>query len=63
MPLSCKENLQKGNKIISSQVLKHFEKIKKYHIDNNLEVPIEYINLYATHLDDRERPKDITTTL
>lgn len=63
MPLSCKENLQKGNKIISSQVLKHFEKIKKYHIDNNLEVPTEYINLYATHLDDRERPKDITTTL
>lgn len=63
MPLSCKENLQKGNKIISSQVLEHFEKIKKYHIDNNLEVPNEYINLYATHLDDRERPKDITTTL
>lgn len=63
MPLSCKENLQKGNKIIPSQVLEHFEKIKKYHIDNNLEVPNEYINLYATHLVVREVPKDITTTL
>jgi hypothetical protein len=63
MPLSCKENLQKGNKIISSQVLEHFEKIKKYHIDNNWEIPNEYIDLYATHLDDREFPKDITTTL
>lgn len=63
MPLSCKENLQKGNKIISSQVLEHFEKIKKYHVDNNWEIPNEYINLYATHLDDREFPKDITTTL
>ena len=63
MPLSCKENLQKGSKIIPSQVLEHFEKIKKYHIDNNLKVPTEYIDLYATHLDDREVPKDITTTL
>lgn len=63
MPLSCKENLKKGNKIISSQVLEHFEKIKKYHVDNNWKIPNDYIDLYATHLDDREFPKDITTTL
>ena len=63
MPLSCRENLQKGNKIISSQVLEHLEKIKKYHIDNNLKVPNEYIDLYATFLVVREVPKDITTTL
>jgi hypothetical protein len=51
MPLSRSENLKKGDKIITSQVLEHFEKIKKYHVDNNWEIPNEYINLYATYLD------------
>lgn len=51
MPLSHSENLKKCNKIINSQVLEHFEKIKKYHVDNNWEIPNEYINLYATYLD------------
>jgi uncharacterized protein (DUF983 family) len=51
MPLSSSDNLKKGGKIITTQVLEHFEKIKKYHIDNNLEIPNEYINLYATYLD------------
>jgi uncharacterized protein (DUF983 family) len=56
MPLSCKENLQKNNKIITSQVLEHFEKIKKYHVDNNWEIPNKHINLYATYLDVLEPP-------
>ena len=62
MPLSCKENLQKGNKIISSQVLEHFEKLKKYHNDNNWEIPIKYINLYAKHLDAGNPLESSTTT-
>lgn len=50
MPLSCKENLSKNNKIIIEQIQKHLEKLKKYHIENKLDLPQVYINLFAKHL-------------
>lgn len=51
MPLSCQENLKKNNKILPEQVKQHFENLKKYHTENNIELPQEYINLFAKHLD------------
>lgn len=49
MPLSASENLSKNNKIIPEQVKTHYEKLKKYHEENNLDLPQVYINLFATH--------------
>ncbi len=51
MPLSCKENLSKNNKIIKSQIEHHYKKLVEYHIENNLDLPQEYIDLFAKHLD------------
>ena len=50
MPLSCKENLSKNNKIIIEQIETHLEKLKNYHIENKLDLPQVYINLFAKHL-------------
>jgi len=51
MPLSSKENLSKNNKIIIEQVKQHLEKLKEYHIENKLDLPQVFINLFAKHLD------------
>jgi hypothetical protein len=51
MPLSSTENLSKNNKIIHLQVEQHYKKIVDYHIENNLDLPQEYIDLFAKHLD------------
>ena len=59
MPLSREENLKKGNKIIKVQVSEHFEKIKKYHIDNNINLPKIYTDLFATHLVVLETPESL----
>ena len=56
MPLSCEENLKKGNKIIKSQVEKHFKKLVEYHLENKLDLPQVYIDLFAKHLVVREVP-------
>lgn len=48
MPLSAKENLKKNNKILHEQVKQHFDNLKKYHIENNLDLPQEFIDLFAT---------------
>jgi len=48
MPLSCGENLKKNNKILPEQVKTHLEHLKKYHIENNLELPQVFIDLFAT---------------
>ena len=50
MPLSAKENLSKNNKIIIEQIKIHLEKLKIYHIENKLDLPQVYINLFAKHL-------------
>jgi hypothetical protein len=52
MPLSCKENLSKNNKIIKSQIEQHYKKLVEYHIENNIHLPQVYIDLFAKHLDD-----------
>jgi len=51
MPLSANENLSKNNKIIPEQVFRHLENLKKYHLENNLNLPQVYIDLFAKHLD------------
>ena len=51
MPLSCKENLTKNNKIIKEQIKIHYKKLLDYHIENKLELPQVFIDLFAKHLD------------
>jgi hypothetical protein len=48
MPLSCQENLKKNNKIIKSQIEQHYKKLVEYHIENKLDLPQVYIDLFAT---------------
>ena len=50
MPLLIKENLSKNNKIIPLQIENHLQKLTVYHTKNNLDLPQEYINLFAKHL-------------
>ena len=50
MPLSCSENLSKNNKILQLQVEEHYKKLVEYHIENKLDLPQVYINLFAKHL-------------
>lgn len=48
----CKiENLQKHNKIDKNQIQSHYEMLQRYHEINNIELPQEYIDLFATYLD------------
>lgn len=51
MPLSCRENLRKNNKIIIPQIEEHFKKLIDYHKENNIYLPQNYIDLFAKHLD------------
>lgn len=51
MPLSCKENLAKNNKIVSSQVKQHYHNLLEYHKNNNIVMPQEFNDLFAKHLD------------
>jgi hypothetical protein len=50
MALSAQENLKKNNKIITQQITEHLQRLKTYHIENNIELPQEYIELFAKHL-------------
>ena len=50
MPLSCKENLSKNNKILPEQVKTHYKKLVEYHLENNLDLPQVFIDLFAKHL-------------
>jgi len=51
MPLAANKNLSKNNKILPQQIKQHFETLKTYHKDNNIILPLKYINLYAKHLE------------
>ena len=51
MPLSCKENLSKNNKLIIAQIESHKKKLVEYHIENNLDLPQVFIDLFAKCLD------------
>jgi hypothetical protein len=57
MPLSAKENLSKNCRIIKSQIEQHLEKLKKYHTENNIELPEEFIDLFAKYLVDGDTLK------
>jgi hypothetical protein len=48
MPLSVKENLSKNNKIIKEQIEQHYKKLLEYHLENNLDLPQVFIDLFAT---------------
>ena len=48
MPLSAKENLSKNRKIIKEQIEQHLEKLKEYHLENKLDLPQVFIDLFAT---------------
>ena len=48
MPLSCKENLSKNNKIIKTQIEIHYKKLVEYHLENKLDLPQVFIDLFAT---------------
>jgi len=51
MPLSCKENLAKNNRLIVSQIENHYKKLVEYHLENKLDLPQVFIDLFAKHLD------------
>ena len=51
MPLSVKENLSKNNRIIKPQIEQHYQHLLKYHKDNKIEMPSQFIDLFAKHLD------------
>ena len=57
MPLSVKENLKKSNKIIKEQIEQHYKKLIEYHLENKLDLPQVFIDLFAKHLDDGKSPK------
>jgi uncharacterized protein (DUF983 family) len=48
MPLSVEENLKKNNKIIKSQIEQHYKNLLEYHIENKLDLPQVFIDLFAT---------------
>ena len=49
--LLAKENLAKNRKILEPQVEQHLAALKSYHIENNIELPQVYIDLYARFLE------------
>ena len=52
MPLAAKENLSKNNKIIKTQIEQHYTKLLEYNIENKLDLPQVFIDLFAKHLVD-----------
>jgi len=52
MPLSVKENLSKNNKIIKEQIEQHYKKLIEYHLENKLDLPQVFIDLFAKYLAD-----------
>ena len=50
MPLSAKENLQKNNRILVSQIEKHRHYLIEYHKTQKIELPQIFIDLFAKHL-------------
>jgi hypothetical protein len=47
IPLLVRENLSKNNRLISSQIEQHLEKLNSYHKEKNIEMPQEFIDLFA----------------
>ena len=51
MPLSVKENLMKNSKILKPQIEQHYKKLVEYHLENKLDLPQVFIDLFAKYLD------------
>lgn len=49
-PLSAKENSSKNNRLVSSQIEEHFKKLISYHKEKDIEMPKEFIDLFARFL-------------
>jgi hypothetical protein len=49
-PLLASDNLKKGIKISYSQIEHHYKKLIEYHKENKINLPQEYIDLFAKHL-------------
>ena len=47
MPLSAKDNLSKNSKILIPQVEQHYKKLVEYHIENKLDLPQVFIDLFC----------------
>ena len=54
MPLSAKENLSKNCKLIPEQIEQHVKVLSEYHKEKNIEIPQNFIDLFAKHLVDGE---------
>jgi len=52
MPLLAKENLAKNRKILPEQVEKHYKHLLEYHKQKNIEMPQNFVSLFAKHLVD-----------
>jgi hypothetical protein len=48
--VSVKENLSKNNKILTSQIEEHLNRIKIYHNENKIDLPQSFVNLFAKYL-------------
>jgi len=51
MPLTKTQNLSKNNKIIQSQIRQHYQTLHEYSCSKGINVPQEFIELLAKHLD------------
>ena len=51
MPLLAYHNLAKSNRIDKNQIRKHYFYLVKFHIQNKIEFPNDFIKLFATYLD------------
>ena len=52
MPLLASENLSKNNKILRTQVEQHYKYLSEYHKQKKIEMPQNFVNLFAKHLVD-----------
>jgi uncharacterized protein (DUF983 family) len=50
MPLAAQDNLSKNRKIIIPQIENHYQHLLEYHKIKNIEMPQEFIDLFAKHL-------------
>jgi hypothetical protein len=50
LPLTCIENMQKKNNIIVEQIRQHVDRLDRFHKENAIEMPQEFVDLYAKHL-------------
>jgi uncharacterized protein (DUF983 family) len=50
MPLAARDNLSKNKKIIIPQIEEHYRHLLEYHKNKNIQMPQEFIDLFAKHL-------------